>query len=258
MPEEIAFARKASGLVRGLSMYDAFGIGLMLVVPIYSIWYTIQVGLAFFPGANLYLTMLISLVLCGVTGPIVWGILSGSMPRSGGEYIYNSRIINPAVAMGASFAQIIAVLYWNFFISTWIASPALQILGQYMGWTGLSNWVATKAGTFTCALACYVGAFFCIAFGMRIYKMIQRPLTVVAFGGVALLAVSLSLATKSSFIKNWNQAASRYHSLSYNHFITAAGAAAGHVLPHTWNWVTPSVPLRVRLCCSFISTPLRM
>jgi hypothetical protein len=29
MPEQMAFARKASGLVRGLSLIDAFGVGFM-------------------------------------------------------------------------------------------------------------------------------------------------------------------------------------------------------------------------------------
>jgi hypothetical protein len=29
MPEEMAFARKASGLVRGLSFIDAFGVGFL-------------------------------------------------------------------------------------------------------------------------------------------------------------------------------------------------------------------------------------
>jgi hypothetical protein len=29
MPEQMAFARKASGLVRGLSFVDAFGVGFM-------------------------------------------------------------------------------------------------------------------------------------------------------------------------------------------------------------------------------------
>ena len=45
MPEELAYARKASGLVRGLSTFDAVSMGLMLILPIYEIWFGLQVGM---------------------------------------------------------------------------------------------------------------------------------------------------------------------------------------------------------------------
>ena len=57
MPEQLAFARKASGLVRGLSMYDAFGIGIMTVQPIMGIWYMVLLGLGLFPGGNLLIAI---------------------------------------------------------------------------------------------------------------------------------------------------------------------------------------------------------
>ncbi|MEI6725688.1 MAG: APC family permease, partial [Actinomycetes bacterium] len=154
MPEQLAFARKASGLVRGLSMYDAFGIGIMTVQPIMGIWYMVLLGLGLFPGGNLLIAIGISAVTCGVFGPLVWGMLAGSMPRSGGEYIFNSRILHPVIALGASFAQVAAVIYWNFLISTWLAAPSLSLLAQYMGWDSMANWVTSKWGTFTLALVC--------------------------------------------------------------------------------------------------------
>ena len=147
MAEELAFARKASGLVRGLSFWDVFGMGLAFITPIYSIWYIIEVGLKLYPGANLLITIVISIFTIGWASPLVWGILGGTMPRSGGEYIYNSRIINPAIAMGASFTQLCAVFYWNLFNASMFAAPSLAILGQYMGWKGLANFATGKAGS---------------------------------------------------------------------------------------------------------------
>ena len=52
------------------------------------------------------------------------------MPRAGGEYVYNSRILHPAIALGAVFANIVAVFYWNWYIATWLGVPALQLFGQ--------------------------------------------------------------------------------------------------------------------------------
>jgi amino acid transporter len=236
MPEELAYARKASGLVRGLSFWDAFGIGLMVIQPIYAIWYSIQVGLGLFPGGNLVIALLISAATCGICAPIVFGVLGASMPRSGGEYIFNSRIINPAIAMGASFAQVIAVTYWNIFIATWIASPSLAILAQYEGWTGLNNFVTSKGGIVALTTLCFVASFLAVAFGMTVFKRIQRPLIVVGIGGPLVLGIVIWSASKASFINHWNAAAIKYHSLNYSAFITAVGASAGHVMPKTWNW----------------------
>ena len=50
--EELAFARKASGLVRGLSMTDAFAVGLMNQGLTPSIWFAITFGLGVFLGGN--------------------------------------------------------------------------------------------------------------------------------------------------------------------------------------------------------------
>ena len=111
MAEELAFARKASGLVRGLSMWDAFAVGFMNQGLTPSIWVTISLGVGVFLGGNLIIACLISTLLAGIGFPIVWGILGGSMPRSGGEYIYNSRIIHPVFGIAQSFGDAVIWLF---------------------------------------------------------------------------------------------------------------------------------------------------
>jgi hypothetical protein len=72
--EELAFARKASGLNRGLSMWDAF-------------------------GADLTSAPIVSVGLAAVGFPLAWGALGGSMPRSGGERVFwrHDAMQGPAV-----------------------------------------------------------------------------------------------------------------------------------------------------------------
>ncbi len=112
MAEELAFARKASGMVRGLSMIDAFAVGMMNQGITPSIWTMITWGLGTYLTGNLLWASIISLVLVGFGFPLVWGILSGSMPRSGGEYIYNSRIIHPIVGIAESFGNAFVMIFW--------------------------------------------------------------------------------------------------------------------------------------------------
>ena len=233
---ELSYARKASGLVRGLSFTDAFGISFVTIQPIWSIWYCILIGAGLYLGANLIITVVICAVTCGIFGPMVWGILSGSMPRAGGEYLYNSRIIHPIIAIGASFGQVVAVTYWNFVLTTWVASPALAMLAQYMGWAGMERFVTSNVGLFVIAAVTSVAVFLSVAFGMGVFKRIQWPMTAVGLLGPVVLAIAITTCSKHSFISYWNAAAAKYGSLDYHKFVAAAGSAAGSAMPSTWNW----------------------
>src|SRR5665647_349781 len=117
----LAFARKASGLVRGLSMVDAFAVGMMNQGITPSIWTMITWGLGTYLSGNLFWASIISLVLVGFGFPLVWGILSGSMPRSGGEYMCNSRIIHPIVGIAESFGLSLIMIFWVYVLAPWIA-----------------------------------------------------------------------------------------------------------------------------------------
>ena len=109
MPEQMAFARKASGLVRGLSFIDAFGVGFMNQGLTPSMWVMISLGLGVYTRWQPDHCTLLSALLCGIGFSLVWGILGGSMPRSGGEYIYNSRIIHPIVGIAEIFRECLCV-----------------------------------------------------------------------------------------------------------------------------------------------------
>jgi len=231
MAEDLVFARKASGLVRGLDMWDAFGAGLMTCQPIATLWLMVGIALSLFPTGNLLLAIALGAVTAGIGAPLVWGILSGSMPRAGGEYVYNSRILHPAIALGAVFANILAIFYWNWFIATWLGVPALQLFGQYMGWTGFADWAASKTGLFVLGLIAVVIGYLSVAFGMKIYSRIQKILLIPAIGGPIVLIIALFLSSKAEFIGNWNAIAAEFGSLDYEAFIQAAGP-----LPTTWDW----------------------
>jgi basic amino acid/polyamine antiporter, APA family len=236
MAEELAFARKASGLVRGLSLRDCLGIGIAFIGPLYSIWFIEQVGLALYPRANVPLAVIISLVTVGWSAPVVWGILGGTMPRSGGEYVYNSRIIHPAIAMGASFTMLVSAFYWTIFNASMIASPSLAMLGQFMGWQGFADFVSGKAGACIVSIVGLILALAIVIFGMKIYHKLAMFAVVVMLGGVAIMDLALTFSSKAHFIANWNAQAAKYGSLTYDAFVKAAGTANGAPMPTSWTW----------------------
>ncbi len=161
--EQFAFARKASGLVRGLDMWDAFGAGLMTCQPIATLWLMVGIALSLYPTGNLLISIALGAVTAGIGAPLVWGILSGSMPRAGGEYVYNSRILHPAIALGAVFANIVAIFYWNWYIATWLGVPAMQLFAQYMGWWDFADWTASNTGLVVLGLIAVVVGYLSVA-----------------------------------------------------------------------------------------------
>ena len=85
------FVRKASGLVREMSPYSAFAYNVLaigILFPWIYLW-----GPAAFPKANVAL----GVILTGVLLLPMWytySWLSASMPRSGGDYVFQTRILS--------------------------------------------------------------------------------------------------------------------------------------------------------------------
>ncbi|MFQ6078591.1 MAG: APC family permease, partial [Thermodesulfobacteriota bacterium] len=80
------FARKASGLVREFGFFDTFsfnviGYALGLVLAITPFF-----AGALFPGASIYAILIFGTILSLFNG-LTYGLLAGTMPRSGGEYV---------------------------------------------------------------------------------------------------------------------------------------------------------------------------
>jgi len=234
--EQLAFARKASGLVRGLSMWDAFGVGFMNQGLTPSLWVMTSLGVGVYLGGNMIIAVLISVVLAGIGFPIVWGVLGGSMPRSGGEYIYNSRIIHPIVGIGESFGNAFVWLMWIYVLAPWTADPGMTMMASFMGWQGLADFASSTAGMFVIATVANIAAFLFVVFGIKWFARIQKVVMIIGIGGCTVLCIALSLYSKQDFIHGWNATAVQYHSLSYSQFLAAATKDLGSVFPKTWNW----------------------
>jgi basic amino acid/polyamine antiporter, APA family len=236
--EELAFARKASGLVRGLSMLDAFAVGFMNQGLTPSIWVTISLGLSVFMGGNLIIACVLSAVLAGIGFPLVWGILGGSMPRSGGEYIYNSRIIHPIFGIAQSFGDAVIWLMWIYVLAPLAVDPGLTMTFQFLGWSGAASWLTSSSWiTFLMASAFNVLGFLFVVFGIKIFALTQKVVMFFGIGGCMIIGIILSITSRASFTSHWDAWTAKAGSanLTYHGFIGVVGKAAG-TIPTTWTW----------------------
>ncbi len=248
MPEQMAFARKASGLVRGLSFIDAFGVGFMNQGLTPSMWVMISLGLGVYTGGNLIIATLLSALLCGIGFSLVWGILGGSMPRSGGEYIYNSRILHPLIGIAESFGNAFVWIMWIYVLAPYTVDPGLTMLFQFLGRPDISEALMSTIKTpfgdfalwfFLIASVVNLIGFLFVVFGVKVFATVQKVIMAIGILGTTIILLVFSFTTRDAFINAWNSLAAQYGSLDYNAFLATARATieqAGDVLPKTWNW----------------------
>jgi APA family basic amino acid/polyamine antiporter len=236
---EMAFARKASGLVRGLSFLDAFGVGFMNQGLTPSMWVMISFGLGVYLGGNLIWATVISAVLCGVGFSLVWGILGGSMPRSGGEYIYNSRILHPIVGIAESFGNAYVWIMWIFVLAPYTVDPGLVMIFQFLNLPAAAEFCTQPIALFIVAsLVNLIGMLF-VVFGMKVFARVQKVIMVVAIAGTVVILLIFTFTSHDAFVQAWNNLSAQYGSLDYESFLASARtaiAASGKTLPTTWNW----------------------
>ncbi|KAF0107155.1 MAG: amino acid transporter [Anaerolineaceae bacterium] len=240
MPEQMAFARKASGLVRGLSFLDAFGVGFMNQGLTPSMWVMISFGLGVYTGGNLIIATLLSAVLCGIGFSLVWGILGGSMPRSGGEYIYNSRIIHPIVGIAESFGNAFVWIMWIYVLAPWTVDPGLVMMFQFLNMPAAAEFCTQPIALFLIAtLVNLIGLLF-VVFGVKVFAKVQKVIMVLGISGCLVILLVFTFTSHDAFVQAWNNLSAQFGSVDYEGFLantrTAIADAGGKPLSTTWNW----------------------
>jgi APA family basic amino acid/polyamine antiporter len=206
MSEVTLFVRKASGLVRSWSVFDAFvyatfSINLVtLGLYIFSYCY-------YFDG-NLATGVVIGAVFT-IFEVIVYASLISAMPRAGGDYVWQSRIL------GRALGFVLAVTGWWFILWLWVPlygqmlvyeffTPILGILGAQ----DAALWFTQEAnGLLVGSLAVCVIVFIYIALGMKTYARIQKACFWGGAVGLALVFLLLLFGSKGTFTTNLNQLA---------------------------------------------------
>jgi|GEM_PF-98108 len=233
------FVRKASGLVRSWSVFDAF------IYATFSI-NLITLGLFIFSYAWWFQGNLATGVVIGavftIFEVIVYASLISAMPRAGGDYVWQSRILNRGIGF------VLTVTGWWFIL--WLWTPlygqmlSYEVYTPLFGLAGLRDaalWFSTQNGQFVSYISVCVIVFIYIAVGMRWYARIQK---FCFWGGLVGLVIALLLlffGNNQTFVANFNAFAPKFGAApgdTYNATLAAgaaaqktAGSAAGNLWP---------------------------
>src|SRR5207249_5411599 len=204
--ERSLFVRKATGLVRGWSVHDAFIYATFSINLITLGLYIFSFG-PFIPKGSLLLAIILSGAYL-VFQTIVYAALIAVMPRAGGDYVWVSRVI------GGGIGFVLAVCGWWFINWHWVPIYAnilnkefFQPLAVVVGWNGAVTFFGEAKGLFTASIITAVLAAFFISLGMRGYAKLQK---FCFYGGVLGLLIIFGLLlfhSKDAFINAFNSGA---------------------------------------------------
>jgi len=101
------FIRDATGIVRRLSALDVFALTILLIgFNAGFVFYDYYLGV--FQGTNIPLAILLAALPCIPIALFYW-LMTVAFPRTGGDYIWTSRILHPSVAFANNFLFVVLV-----------------------------------------------------------------------------------------------------------------------------------------------------
>jgi amino acid transporter len=240
------FLRNATGLVRSASGFDmwVFSISGSTVIPFavglfwaYTIW----------PRTNFLLALLMGGVLCSFTW-ICWSLLAATMPRTGGGYIFNSRILHPAIGFSADVVGMLvqstlSMAIWTTWFTNVALASAFGSFGSLHHNDTLSRWavdVTKPSWTFWLGTALSIAVFGVAAWGLKKSLRAQHITFWISTGGLIVSILILLFTGRASFIHHFNNYANQYthQSNSYTYIVDQAHkkgfSSGGHTFSDTF------------------------
>jgi amino acid transporter len=237
------YARRSTGLVREGSPWSVLiyninfvSIGLMTL-------FALALIPAFYPGGNVQLAFLICLIVVLPTS-MVFAMFSAAMPRSGGDYVYVSRVLGPALGMMSNWNQTVWwVLYGGVpsaFFAYYGLTPLFRTLGVLTGSQGMIDFgdrLSTPTGAFIAGTLLILALVAIFALGLNTYFRVQNVLFVVAMIGALLTIVVLLFEGRESFVSGFNATfADTAGPDTYQNVLTAAREGGFVTAPSSLYW----------------------
>lgn len=230
-PSASIFVRQATGLVRELSWFDTFiMVFAILNVPLgLSEVAAFATGASAYPAANMPLAFILSAPAMLTLG-MVYALFTAAMPRSGGDYVWASRILHPSIGFGVNFFVSFILLSSaglnSLLMATWFLPPVFHILGL----NGLAAFSADTTGFGAVTIGTLVTLLLLGVFllGLRRVRQIMFGLFAFITVGTIIWLILLFALPHSDFVANFNAGQG---SGAYQSVLAAATKAGYQILP---------------------------
>jgi APA family basic amino acid/polyamine antiporter len=245
------FTRKSSGLIRQASLFDTFAYNVAassFVGALVYYFFTI----AWLPGGNILAA--IPAVLPAFSIAVTYAMLIATMPRSGGDYIFNSRILHPSLAFGFSFSLEFWQLFFmgfNLYFTSFVGlGPGISIIGYLANNPALIDLglaVATPVNAFIIGTALNLVLMAITLMGTRKLLLLNNVLFLLTIAGSVLAMAALAANTQASFASAFNRFTVAFggkYSGTPNPYQAVIGeAASSGYAPPPFVFALPAVPV---------------
>ena len=209
------YTRNATGLVREVSLVDHLIFNFTSATALVSGLVVTSFVVAVFPRTNYFLALLLALVLSLGLWTCV-ALLTATLPKVGGDYVFNSRIIHPAIGFGfnlcvVAISPLTAGLVAGF-MATLGLSPAFSAIATVTGSDRFADWatyftfphknVVFVVGSLGVLLVSVLAAM-----GTRILIRVMTILVVIFAASAIIDLLILLFTSHSSFVSTYNDLA---------------------------------------------------
>jgi len=223
-PRPGLFLRNATGLVKAWSTFDAF---------VYSFWSVNLITLGLYGMSFVYSVpdgqLLIAILLFGVLTTflvITYAMLVAVMPRTGGDYAWQSRVL------GGGLGFVLSITGWWFTLFLWAPIYANILVVQFfsplaytLGWTSVATFFTSQTGIFVSCLIVLAFVAVVVTVGMEAYAKIQKICFWIGLIGLAVVCVLLLFNSQSDFQNAFNREATSLFGASGNSYQATIDAA---------------------------------
>ena len=201
------FLRNATGLVKGWSRFDAFVYSYMSVNFVtLGLYFSLSV-LPFVATGQVIPALIITAIFVSFLVFSYAGLIS-VMPRAGGDYVWQSRLLPPGIGF------VLAVTGWWFILWYWtpiyaniISIEVLQPIAAVLKSPAAITWLASDTGVFVVCVAVTILAGALVALGMKGYARIQKMCFYIGGLGLLIMFVIMIFTSQGRFIAAFNSAA---------------------------------------------------
>jgi APA family basic amino acid/polyamine antiporter len=224
------FTRKASGLVRVMSPYSAFIYNILTMGIIFP-WTFIWAPTAF-QGSNLTLGILFAF-LFELPIALSYAWLATALPRSGGDYVFQSRVFGGGVGFTVVFSLFVVwILQWVA-LSGWLLAvlglaPTFIGLGvstDVQAFTNFGVWAASTNGIIVISVLNAALSLVLLVTGFRNYVKLQYVMWYAILASFAVMLVTFFATNPASAQTDLNAFAASVDGVQ-NFFAGARAAAA--------------------------------
>jgi amino acid transporter len=239
------FARRSSGLVKEVTLSDLSMWGLYYALVLFFNLFIFPVYMLELPGASVPIAIVIAFAIA-IPIYVIYGSLGSILPRSGGDYLFESRGIHPVVGLIITFGWVLFALGWEAFSSTPYLSLNGDALGPYSLVVGselrntslvnIGNFLSSVTGIVTLGVILLILAFILYLAGMRWIAKIQRYVLLPALAITAVTIPVIYLTSGSSTVANFNAVAKTISGNSDTYHLNLNGAVANRYTTPSFDW----------------------